>query len=84
MNKTKKQNVRRKQQQRRRRQESHAPNTTVNTRFCTVKVRFSSNVTMMRVSSPLTHGSVRSGSSQYSRKDAAKSMVVSCASCTWV
>jgi hypothetical protein len=32
----------------------------------------------------LTRGSVRSGRNQYSRKAAAKSIVVSCASFTWV
>lgn len=43
-------------------------------------VSFSSKVRRIRVFSSLTRGSVSKGKSQYSRNDAAKSMVVSWAS----
>ena len=62
--------------------ESNIPIAKAHTRFCAVLVSFSSNVRRMRVSGPFTRGSVRRGRNQYSRKDAAKSIVVSCASLT--
>jgi hypothetical protein len=55
----------------------NAPNATAKTLFWIVYVSVSSKVSRMSVSSSFTRGSVSRGRSQYSRKEAAKSMVVS-------
>jgi hypothetical protein len=55
----------------------NAPNATAKTLFWIVNVSVSSKVSRMSVSSSFTRGSVSRGRSQYSRKEAAKSMVVS-------
>jgi hypothetical protein len=66
----------------RRTRNRHAPNATAKTLFWIVYISVSSKVSRMSVSSSFTRGSVSRGRSQYSRQEAAKSMVVSWASLT--